>query len=197
MKILLFDHPQDVTQEELDKDLQQLPQWRREKALAYHFLIDQVLCTKAFLLLRQGLRELYGIDTNPEFDYTAHDKPVLRDFPDIHFNLSHCHSGVLCVIDSQPIGCDIEEVEKELDPNLCRHCFSDNEISDIYHSQDPCLAFTRMWTMKEAALKLTGEGITDDLPQLFLIKDTNKFDFHTYSYDNKKTIYTICKYKKQ
>ena len=115
----------------------------------------------------------------------AHDKPVLRDFPDIHFNLSHCHSGVLCVID------------RELDPNLCRHCFSDNEISDIYHFQDPCLAFTRMWTMKEAALKLTGEGITDDLPQLFLTKDTNQFDFHTYSYDNKKTIYTICKYKKQ
>jgi len=51
--------------------------------------------------------------------------------------------------------------------------------------------------MKEAVLKLTGEGITDDLPQMFLTKDMNKFEFHTYFYDNKKTIYTICKSKKQ
>ena len=79
--------------------------------MSYRFLIDQVLCAKAYILLKNGLRETYGITENPAFEYVKHEKPVLRDYPDIHFNLSHCKHGVLCVIDDKPIGCDIEEIE--------------------------------------------------------------------------------------
>ena len=122
----VFDHPQDVTQEELQQDLLLLPEWRRQKVLSYHLLIDQVLCAKAYLLLKNGLREVYGITENLAFDYVRHEKPVLRDYPHIHFNLSHCKRGVMCVIDDMPIGCDIEEIESTLDIDLCHVCFNDN-----------------------------------------------------------------------
>ena len=37
------------------------------------------------------------------------------------------------------------------------------EVDEIVHSPHPDLAFTRLWTMKEAVLKLSGEGIRDDI----------------------------------
>ena len=146
MNILLFDHPQTVTQGELSRDLLLLPYWRRAKARSYHSLIDQVLCTKAYLLLMKGLKEIYGIHRNPTFDYIGHQKPVLHEYPHIHFNLSHCRKGVLCVIADQPVGCDIEEIQQELDISLCHFCHNDSEVAHITASAEPCVEFTKLWT---------------------------------------------------
>lgn len=191
----VFGHPQEVTQEQLDHDLLLLPQWRREKALAYHFLIDQVLCAKAYLLLKQGLKTRYGIEDNPRFGYVMHEKPVLTDYPHIHFNLSHCRQGVMCVIDDSPIGCDIEEIVTKLDIDLCHFCFNDNEVNTILSAADPCVEFTKLWTKKEAALKLTGEGINDDLPSLFTQDTLHRLIFDTTVRKDKRFIYTVCRYK--
>lgn len=188
----VFDHPQDVTQEELQQDLLLLPEWRRQKASSYRFLIDQVLCAKAYLLLKNGLKEAYGITGNPVFEYVKHEKPVLRDYPDIHFNLSHCRRGIMCVIDDMPIGCDIEEIESTLDIDLCHVCFNDNEVAGITSAADSCVAFTKLWTMKEAVLKLTGDGISDDLPKLFNGDLLQRVHFQTVVDRNNGFVYTIC-----
>lgn len=194
MHLQVFDHPQDVTQEELNQDLLLLPQWRQKKVLSYRFLIDQVLCAKAYLLLKNGLREAYGIVGNPAFEYVMHEKPVLRDYPEIHFNLSHCRRGVMCVIDDQPIGCDIEEIEKKLDLGLCHFCYNDSEVQAIVSSTDPCVEFTKLWTKKEAALKLTGEGINDDLPSLFTHDTLDRLTFDTTVRKDCGFVYTVCRY---
>lgn len=65
MTILLHNHPQDVTQEEFEKDLLLLPDWRQKKALRFRFLLDRVLCAKAYLLQKQGLSSTFGITENP------------------------------------------------------------------------------------------------------------------------------------
>lgn len=194
MTLLLHNHPQDVTQEEFEKDFLLLPEWRRKKVLIFRFLIDRVLCTKAYLLLKQGLSSEFGIHGNPEFLYIGHDKPVLKDLPGIHFNLSHCRKGILCVIDRQDIGCDIEEIEHKLDMNLCRHCFSESEIADIQSSPSPCTQFTIWWTRKEAYLKLTGTGLVDDLPALFTTEVLRKIKFETVVDEEHGYVYTTCTY---
>lgn len=194
MNIQLLEHPQDVTSEELSRDLLLLPEWRRKKVLSFYFLIDRVLCAKAYLLLKKGLKEAYGIDVNPHFDYIMHEKPVLRDFHDIHFNISHCRKGVMCVVDDHPIGCDIEEIESKLDIALCRHCYNDSEVAHITSSAEPCIEFTKLWTKKEAALKLTGEGINDDLPSLFTPETLERLKFDTVVRKDCGFVYTVCKY---
>ena len=195
MYLQVFDHPQDVSREELNRDFLLLPQWRRKKVLSYRFLIDQVLCAKAYMLLKTGLREVYGIVDNPTFEYVMHEKPVLRDYPDIHFNLSHCRRGVLCVIDDHPIGCDIEKIEQTLDIDLCHFCYNDNEVDGILSAEDPCVEFTKLWTRKEATLKLTGEGLNDDLPSLFTSDTLNRMIFDTVVRKDKGFVYTVCRYK--
>ena len=162
--------------------------------MSYRFLIDQVLCAKAYLLLKNGLREVYGITENPAFEYVRHEKPVLRDYPDIHFNISHCRRGVLVVIDDKPIGCDIEEIEAALDLDLCRHCYNDREIADIVASADPCVSFTTLWTRKESVLKLTGDGIDDNLPSLFDGDLLQRVCFQTVVDRSHAFIYTVCQY---
>ncbi|MDO4497159.1 MAG: 4'-phosphopantetheinyl transferase superfamily protein [Bacteroidales bacterium] len=195
MKKLIFNNPQGVTREELQSDLLLLPLWRQKKALSFRFLIDQVLCTKAYLLLKQALKQEYGIAENPEFDYLGHEKPVLRHHPDIHFNLSHCKSGVLCVVDQQNVGCDIECIEEKLDINLCHFCFSEKEIEDIMAAPSPCEQFTVWWTRKEAYLKLTGIGLVDNLPALFTPDVMERVSFETVVDASHGYVYTICYYK--
>ena len=142
------------------------------EGFSYRFLIDQVLCAKAYLLLKNGLKEVYDITGNPVFEYVKHEKPVLRDNPDIHFNLSHCRRGIMCVIDDMPIGCDIEEIESTFDIDLCHVCFNDNEVAGItsdraeaegqgFSSQPNC----------EAHLPIAGEGSVSDEEKIRLVSE--------------------------
>ncbi|MBQ0024916.1 MAG: 4'-phosphopantetheinyl transferase superfamily protein [Bacteroidales bacterium] len=162
----LSDAPQKVTPQELEKDLARLPQWRREKALAYRFHSDRVLCTESYLMLTGLLKLHYGIEGCPEFEYGPGGKPFLKDYPSIHFNLSHCRDGILCVVDDNPVGCDIECIADKLDDSLCRACLNDEEYLSVRSSSDPCAEFIRYWTIKESLLKYSGRGLTDSLPSL-------------------------------
>ena len=40
---------------------------------------------------------------------------------------------------------------------------SEAEQQTVFNADNPALAFTRLWTMKEARLKLTGEGLAHRL----------------------------------
>ena len=186
----VFGHPQEVTQEQLDHDLLLLPQWRREKALAYHFLIDQVLCAKAYLLLKQGLKTRYGIEDNPRFGYVMHEKPVLTDYPHIHFNLSHSGTVALCAISDQPVGADVE-VPRKISPDLICYTMSDEEQQQINTSPDPIMQFLYFWTRKEAFLKLSSKGIRNDMRRVL----AESGDCHLETIQTDHYIYSIANYK--
>lgn len=194
MRVLLFDHPQAITDEQLNASMLLVSAERRSKALQFKLKADRVLAIYAYRLLCQGLREEYGIMELPQFEYINYDKPVLRGYPDIHFNISHCKRGIICVIDNQPIGVDIEETEEKLDMVLCHYCFNDIEVEDIVTAPDPCIRFTHWWTRKEALLKLTGEGLTDNLPALFTPALMEQVKFETHECQEQGFVYTICRF---
>ena len=62
--ILLNEHIYDF---DLDAALQIIPEQRRDYALKYQREIDRRLSVKAYLLLCEGLRKLYGIQEMPLF----------------------------------------------------------------------------------------------------------------------------------
>ena len=166
MKVYLHNHPHDVTAQELERDLALLPEWRRKAVLAYKFHIDRVLSAKAYLLLAQAVDEVWGITDALQFDLSEHGKPSLHRHPEVYFNLSHCKQGVMCVVDEQPVGCDIEGIVKDVKLDLCHYCMSDDETDRILAASDPRVEFTRLWTMKEAVLKLTGDGLNKSMHDL-------------------------------
>lgn len=166
----------DTSQEELDAAIAALPEWRREKAMRFKHEQGRKECTFAYLLLCQALREVYGIKEQPEFAIGEHGKPSLAGHPNIHFNLSHCKKAVTCVVADVPVGVDVESLGR-YNESLARHVFNDVEMGSILSAADPQLPFTRLWTQKEAIVKLTGRGIDDDLKNL-LIK-YNNVSLHT------------------
>jgi len=153
------DHLQDF---DLALALQQLSGQRREQALKYRYEMGQRTCAAAYLLLCRGLREEYGITELPLFEYGEHGKPSILGHPEIHFNLSHCREAAVCIINDRPVGVDVESV-RPLKDSLAEYTMNDAELDEIRQAANPSLQFTRFWTMKEALLKLTGEGINNHL----------------------------------
>ena len=158
---------------DLSAALGEISQQRREQALKFKFEQGQRLCVLAYQLLKQGLRENYGITENPIFTYNEHGKPSIESHPDIYFNLSHCKEAVICVISDQPIGVDIESI-REYKESLVNYTMNEAEIAEIQKAENPASDFIRLWTMKEATMKLIGTGISNDMKTVI---DTTKYKY--------------------
>lgn len=144
--------------------LARLPRWRLQKALSFRQETDSFLCAKSFLILEDLLRERFSLDACPEFSYTDKGKPYLREYPDIFFSISHCRKGIAVAVSDRPVGIDIEETGYDRD--VAAIVLNDEELAAVRHSEEPDVCFTEIWTRKESYLKLTGEGLRDDLKQV-------------------------------
>ena len=135
---------------------------RREQALRFKHEQGRKTCALAYLLLCQGLQKEYGISERPLFEYGQHGKPMLVGRPDIHFSISHCSQAVVCVLSNKPVGADVERIGRYKD-SLARYTMNERELQLIGQAERPEVEFTRLWTMKEAVLKRSGRGLTNDL----------------------------------
>lgn len=142
--------------------IEELPEWRRSEAKAFKFEQGRRENALSYRLLCDMLRDHCGISEAPAFRYSEHGKPFLRDYPDIYFNISHCKHAIACVISDKECGIDVECLGRYKAP-LAEYSMSADELQRISDADDADRMFTTLWTQKEALLKLTGEGITDDL----------------------------------
>ena len=171
---------------DLQAALNEISEQRREQALKFKHEQGQRLCVLAYLLLKQALREGYGITENPVFEYNEHGKPSIVGHPEIFFNLSHCKEAAICVVSDQPVGVDVEGI-REYKESLVNYTMNDEEIAQIKTAENPAAAFIRLWTMKEATTKLIGTGISNDMKTVI---DPTKYKYTTV--DRQRYIYTIC-----
>lgn len=183
-KIFIDENPMNI---DLAAALAEISEQRRKKVLAFRHEQGRKLSAAAYLLLRKALREVYGIDEKPEFEYSEHGKPSITGHPDIYFNLSHCRSAAACVVSSSPVGVDVEDIRDFRDA-LARHVLSADEYASVVSAPQPAREFIRLWTMKESYLKLTGEGITRDLKTILDSASDKHFDTRELS----KSILTVC-----
>lgn len=151
-----------LTDSEVEEMLAMLPEWRKAQINGYRSVSRKREAVIASTMLTNMLKRHFGISILPEFEIGEHGKPSLKGFTDIHFNISHCSKAVCCAVSDAPIGIDIEGLGRYKE-TLARHCMNDEEISTILSASSPDTEFTRLWTQKEAILKLTGEGITTDM----------------------------------
>ncbi len=160
--LYLNTHLRETTPQQLSQLIGLLPLGRRQAALRFTHLQGRLECVLAYMELCRGLREEYGIEEMPRFTFTPEGKPLLADHPHIHFSLSHCREAVGCLLSDRPCGLDIERI-RPLNESLVRHTMNADECREIFASERPDTAFIRLWTRKEAVLKLRGTGIADHL----------------------------------
>ena len=82
-------------------------------------------------------------------------------FPDSHwhFSISHTKKHVFCALARCPIGIDAEEVTRKIDLRLADKILSVAERAEFDAAGDQNKALLTFWVLKEAAAKLTGDGL--------------------------------------
>ena len=189
--LCLNDHIADLSEEQTERLINSLPEWRREQALRYKQLQGRKECAIGYVELLRGLRERFDINEMPAFAYKEHGKPYLKEHPDIHFSISHCKEAVGCFVSNRPCGLDIERI-RAAKPDLVRHTMSPEEAEGIFSNPFPDVAFTRIWTQKEAVLKLKGTGIVDDLHSVLKPYKLQGIELQTIENPYMGYVYTIA-----
>ena len=167
---------------DLEEAMTLLSEQRREQVARYKLEGPRRQAVAAYLLLRKALREMYGIHDAPVFEYDANGKPSILGHPEIFFNLSHCRKAVACVVADSPVGIDVEETCRFSD-SIARYTLDDEEYESVVKADNPSQAFIRLWTMKEALLQYTGEGLRRDIKTVLRLSPANKVEFLTELHD--------------
>ena len=110
---------------------------------------------------RQLLMELYLQKTGtecPEILVTDRGKPYFAE-GNLHFSISHTKRRAFCVLAEHPVGIDAEEMDRTVNLRLAEKILSPAEKIRFGQAQDKQAALLRLWVLKEAAVKLSGEGL--------------------------------------
>ena len=98
-----------------------------------------------------------------KIEISTSDKPYLKDYPSLFFNLSHTDNLILIAIANSQVGVDVEKIDRNADKEgIIKHFFSEREQTSYFSQPENQkeLAFVKGWTRKEAILKATGEGLS-------------------------------------
>lgn len=125
-------------------------------------------------LARQYLGEEVG-----EIARTDRGKPYFPQRRDLFFSVSHSGEYFVCAFSPSPIGVDLQEIGhlRSETPDsavprlkrMAKRFFHPSEAE--YAEDDTYRRFFRVWTAKEAYVKLTGQGIDNDFSSLCVIPE--------------------------
>ena len=110
---------------------------------------------------RMLLRALYRAETGealPDIRITDRGKPYFPDSP-WHFSISHTPKHAFCVLSENHVGIDAEEADRRIKLKLAEKILSPSEKQQFDAAEDKEKALLTFWVLKEAAAKLSGEGL--------------------------------------
>ena len=108
-------------------------------------------------LLAQLYRQVTG-QPLPPILVTDRGKPYFAT-GNLHFSISHTKNRVFCALADHPVGIDAEPMDRSIDLRLADKILSTPEKVRFAQAEDPRQALLRLWVLKEAAAKFTGEGL--------------------------------------
>ncbi|NLQ47984.1 4'-phosphopantetheinyl transferase family protein [Streptococcus mutans] len=132
----------------------------RKQILRYQFWQDRQRSLLGHLLSRYAIVQEYSL-TNKEIQIRRHayGKPYIKDYSQIHYNISHSGEWVVVAIGKSPIGIDVENRREDWDL-IGERVFSESEK---YWSQNSYKRKAILWTIKEAYVKYLGTGLSKSL----------------------------------
>jgi 4'-phosphopantetheinyl transferase len=149
-----------------------LDESEKSKANRFHMAADRDAYVTAHALLRATLSSVMNTihPSNWRFRSTGSGKPVLDSLQapaDLHFSLSHTRGLAACAV-GRPyaLGIDAEAWRTPAPIDLAARYFAPTEARLVTEATEPMeqvSTFYRLWTLKEAYLKGTGQGLTAPL----------------------------------
>jgi 4'-phosphopantetheinyl transferase len=149
-----------------------LDESERSKANRFHTAADRDAYVTAHALLRATLSSVMNTipPSNWRFQSTKTGKPILDPLQapsDLHFSLSHTRGLAACAV-GRPLalGIDAEAWSTPAPIDLAARYFAPAEarlVTERTEHMEQVSTFYRLWTLKEAYLKGTGQGLTAPL----------------------------------
>lgn len=126
------------------------------------------------------LSYIYNSQGKPEIDYRKLEELQKNNIYNkeekfshkFHFNLSHSGEYAVLAVSDQPIGIDIEYKKRNYQ-SVAERCFCKEEYADIMaasNKEEQEKRFLQYWTMKEAFIKHSGEGLSVPLNSFRIIR---------------------------
>jgi 4'-phosphopantetheinyl transferase len=158
----------------------------RQRAARFIQARNRIEFIAAHALMRAALAQLVRRPAMAwRFVAGAHGKPAawLDGEPaPLSFNLSHTAGIVGLAAVASPgldIGFDLESLARIVDLRVADRYFTPQEIGWLAASPEaerPC-GFLRLWTLKEAFIKATGKGLTQDLAAFWFTPSPPRIHF--------------------
>ena len=109
-------------------------------------------------MLLNALWETYVGGKMPPIAIAQRGKPYFAA-GNWHFSISHTNKHAFCALSDAPIGVDAEEMDRNIDLRLAEKILSPYEKAQFDAAPDKQAALIKFWVLKEAAAKLSGEGL--------------------------------------
>lgn len=195
IKIVRVNHPEDFSRYEVL--LPQISPERRARIARMKFPRKKTISLVTELMIRSEISKALGIPRSSiEFCYNEYGKPFLpflKGGSDYFFSVSH--SGDLVAFSggaASAVGVDIQIAER-VDHRIAERFFTSEEYAAICAAPSPEREFFRIWTLKEAYVKMLGTGmatpfnsfnvLTDDFAKISFSRDFGEFFLSVCSLD--------------
>lgn len=130
-----------------------------------------------YALLSYALEKEYRMDRLPKIERGRYGKPFFSDYPQIHFNISHCNGMAVCALARQEVGIDVEK-RRQVSLALVKKALTEQEREELqnYSEKDFEMGFLQYWTLKESFIKAIGKGLSFPLNKIeFYLEKTQIF----------------------
>ncbi|MCM3216690.1 4'-phosphopantetheinyl transferase superfamily protein [Niallia taxi] len=179
-----------IADSELSHLYQLMDSERSKRAQRFIKPKDKVRTIVGEILIRYLIIEKIGLKNKEiNFDQNLYGKPFLEGFPSFHFNISHSGNYVLCVINDNEVGCDIEEIKPLNIEEISTAFFTNEECRYINSDSNNRLdKFYEIWTLKESYIKCCGLGLSLSLKN-FSMNISKKGNISVVNRDNQYGYY--------
>lgn len=140
--------------------MEEIPKCRMKPADSYKKEADWKRSLAASYLLGICMKE-HGVFLSEKTEVTNAGKLFFPHLDGFYVNLSHADDFAVCACDEAEIGVDVEGV-RPYKEKLFYKIASEKEkaqMDEVVNLEEKDIFFTRWWTRKESAVKLTGIGI--------------------------------------
>jgi 4'-phosphopantetheinyl transferase len=161
-----------LSEEDLIPVLPVLDGEERAQMARFHHARNRVEYGAAHVLTRLALAQVLSVQSSSlSFVAGPNGKPAVHrngQPAPISFNLSHAKGmvGVAVLARSEvPVGFDVESFDRRIDLDVADRYFRPEEVNWLTSlaPDDRPRGFLRLWTLKEALIKATGEGLSREL----------------------------------
>lgn len=119
---------------------------------------DKTVSLLSRLFIKKELAEASGMEIGGiTVLQDAYGKPYAKELPDYFFSVSHTENVIALVTAQNSVGIDIERL---LEPKMrvAKRFFLPDEYKSVVESENRAKEFFRIWTLKEAYVKMKGMG---------------------------------------